>query len=363
MPQKVNTQKKDMLKQLYLRGENKIDANELKLMNKDEKRRFNMEMILLQRQNIQKRFRRGFKRIICINHFGSQHGKEIDFNDFSFSQSIEQTTKTLMDDDDLQEMQMVNQRLQNANGKIADLETIDFILIMMENIKFKEFFGDDVSLLKTVKEWIQTQKKMMIQQTKEIDDIDAFIKSIDCQKMMHDPVLRIRILDQLTQMSNAIDGITFTEMLNKQMSKNMRVMQTKKFGTSTPKTIQTSSQSDDESLDEIDNQILNMQAKISNQNSNFNTGGMSCSNLNMREEDIQGVIFAVNKIIQMDNEIKNREKKKRKLRIRKKLMKNYVRMPTCVEPRGNREEKRNGKMSSTESFTSDDSYVDSDSRS
>ena len=59
-------------------------------------------------------------------------GKEIDFNNFSFNQSIEQTTKTMMEGEELQEMELVNNRLQEAGGKILDLNSIDYVLIVME---------------------------------------------------------------------------------------------------------------------------------------------------------------------------------------------------------------------------------------
>lgn len=78
---------------------------------------------------------------------------------------------------------MVNQRLQDANGKIVDLQTIDFILILMEQIKYKEFFGDNVSLLKTIKEWTNCQRKTMVKQTKEFEELEIFFKSINYYKM------------------------------------------------------------------------------------------------------------------------------------------------------------------------------------
>lgn len=62
----------------------------------------------------------------------------VDFTDFSFGQSIEQTTKTTQDlEVEFDELQQAKLKLLDLSGKLLNLQSIDYILIMMENLRME----------------------------------------------------------------------------------------------------------------------------------------------------------------------------------------------------------------------------------
>lgn len=135
----------------------------------------NIHLLKKQRENITLRFRRGLRRLIYIKRYGYRLGIDIEFSNFSFGQSIEQTTQTMMEDEEFDEMQNVKHRLLEVCGKVWQLSSTDFILVMIERIGLEAFFRDE-TILSEIKDWIISQRHEMEKQTKVVLDVFDFFK-------------------------------------------------------------------------------------------------------------------------------------------------------------------------------------------
>jgi len=73
--------------------------------------------------------------------------------------------------------------LMEYNGKAIDLDSKDFILILMDQIRINRFFKSTNSL-KEIKDQTILQKDKMIKYTKQVEKLSKLITKINIKKML-----------------------------------------------------------------------------------------------------------------------------------------------------------------------------------
>ena len=121
---------------------------------------------------------------------------------------------------DLNEFQMAKHNLMEImehNGKAIDLDSKDFILILMDEIRINHFFKSSNSL-KEIKDQTILQKEKMIKYTKQVEKLSKLITKINIKKMLQSKKsccnFKKELLNLVDQLEKNIEGNNLINQLN-----------------------------------------------------------------------------------------------------------------------------------------------------